>query len=170
MSAEFLQATTDVVKVNENEYIEHAFLMGEHTDVSYFLKKDKLKAAGYSITYNKEKIKNLIDKLTEKYGNAKKIINLNFYKEGKSKEEIKKDFAESKKNMTDTYLLYDDLKGYLNGKKSVTAFVINNADKGTTNDPIAFVLYENIFTDIYIYVDLLPDKIVVIYAEHEDDF
>lgn len=172
MDIEFLNETKNIIFVNSDEYIESAVIANEKTNISYFFDKNKLIATGYSISFSDNALIYLKNSLTKKYGTPKMLLYLDFYKKINDVDKKKQEFKEfiKQQNKSEVAIMFDDLKGYNNLLDSLIGHVINNGKKQSTDDPLALIHYITRNTDIYVISDIIPDKIVVIYAEHEDDF
>lgn len=128
-------------------YSEEDIMMGEQTKVYYFFFKDYLKSIGYSITYKSETEKRLINKFTEK--------NILIYK----CQQIPKETADQIQD----FLFLDDVFHYENKGGSITERLIKN--KADKNEATIYVIDYNQLTRVYIFSNVIPDKIVVVYTE-----
>lgn len=175
MSLSDLQKDKNIYYVeNDNEdilgkeYQERTRIFDVVTEVSYFLKKDNLKAIGYSLPYNEKIVINLLEKLTEKYEMPTKGVTQGVWNAEQTKE-IEEIHKNSK--MSKTLLVYDDYTAYMSGGNSVIGeWLAEKKEIEKSSNKGFLYVFNDGNTDIYFMSDFVPDVITVLYTEHEDDF
>lgn len=180
MSLSDLQKDKNIYYVendNENilgtEYKERGRITGISTEISYFLKNDRLKAGGYSLPYSQDKANELLNKLTKKYGDPFQSVSKGIFdKEAfKSSDENRKKELNEFLKMPPTNATYEDIYFYYHGGGSLFEDWIADKEKiEKTENQGGFYVFNDENTDIYFIAGIFPDVMTVIYTEHEDDF
>lgn len=128
-------------------YSEEDIMMGEQTKVYYFFFKDLLKSIGYTITYKPDTEKRLINKFEKNDITIHKC------------QQIPKEYAEKIQD----FLFLEDVFYYENKGGSITEDLISS--KANKNEATIYVIDYNQLTRVYIFSNVIPDKIVVVYTE-----
>lgn len=127
-------------------YSEKDIMMGEHTTVYYLFFVDYLKSIGYTITYQTEIERRLISKF-----------------EGKKYTVYQCQQISDENGEIESFLFLEDAAVFEEKGESLTQRLIKNA-----NDKYKAKLYIidfNQLTRVYIYSNIIPGKITVVYTE-----